>query len=160
MLQKAGEGKRFIRVYDQTYAGCPTNLFFSRGLRAVPTNRPRKIYRNSFAFFVWHTLCQTMEGVTPPLFSLRGKSCLKSAIKPSSSNDSARCQYRTTTGKRCRRHLLRRQPPASLLPLIQGERFRGADSHSPDAVVDFGDLPRPNRDPLPAIEPDPTNRPS
>jgi len=162
----------------------------------------------------------------------------KTASKPSSINDSARCQHRTVTGRRCRlavvhpssglcfRHAFLRsklgeeadlrtalagdlpdftsaeQINAFLsklilllsenrvsprraaviayvgslllrsLPLVQWERSGGADdSDSPKVIVDFGDLPRPNRNPLPAkaeaptepalvIEPDPTRKPS
>jgi len=161
----------------------------------------------------------------------------KTAIKPSSINDSARCQHRTVTGRRCRlavvhpasglcfRHAFLRsklgeeadlrtalagdlpdftsaeQINAFLsklilllsenrvsprraaviayvgslllrsLPLVQWERSDGADSHPPEVHIDFGDLPRPNRNPLLAkaetpaapelvIEPDPTRKPS
>ena len=150
----------------------------------------------------------------------------KIATKPSSINSSARCQHRTTTGRRCRlavvqassglcfRHAFLRsklgeeadlrtalagdlpdftsaeQINAFLsklllllsenrvsprraaviayvgslllrsLPLVQWERSGGDDSHSSEIVVDFGDLPRPNRDSLPAIEPDSTPDPA
>ena len=161
----------------------------------------------------------------------------KTASKPCSINDSARCQHRTVTGRRCRlavvhpssglcfRHAFLRsklgeeadlraalagdlpdftsaeQINAFLsklllllsenrvsprraaviayvgslllrsLPLVQWERSGGPDSDSPKVIVDFGDLPRPNRNPLPAkaetptvselvIEPDPTRKPS
>ena len=59
------------------------------------------------------------------------------------------------------------------LPLVEveWERSSGGDSTSPEPYIDFGDLPRPNRNPPPAkveapttpasvIEPDPTKKPS
>jgi len=162
----------------------------------------------------------------------------KTASKPCSINDSARCQHRTVTGRRCRlavvhpssglcfRHAFLRsklgeeadlrvalagdlpdftsaqQINAFLsklilllsenrvsprraaviayvgslllrsLPLVEVEWERsGGDSASPEPYIDFGDLPRPNRNPLPAkaetptapalvIEPDAITKPS